>query len=143
MGAANRTNRMKKKNNRERQTEESGVKNGINGSIPHIELLKILSLTMRKRDDRYDLIKSMMRDGKIKSLLDIFKYIPKTVVADDLGKKVDRFNELMNRVDQFTVEELFLMASWCNLSPEEILQLTLVEYRKSKKKITRSKAQSL
>lgn len=133
---------MQKKKNRERQTDDSGVRNGINGSTLYVELLKILSLTMRKRDDRYDLIKSMMRDGKIKSLLDIFKYIPKTVVADDLGKKVDRFNELMNRVDQFTVEELFLMASWCNLSPEEILQLMLVEYRKSKKKITRSKAAS-
>ena len=133
---------MQKKNNRELQTDESGVKNGINGSIPYIELVKILSLTMRKRDDRYDLIKSMMRDGKIKSLLDIFKYIPKTVVADDLGKKVDRFNDLMNQVDQFTVEELFIIANRCHLSHEEILQLMLVEYKKSKKKIARSKAAS-
>ncbi len=46
---------------------------------------------MGHRDPRYDLIRSMINDGKIVSFNDIFKFIPKTIVAKDLGKKVDRF----------------------------------------------------
>jgi len=53
---------------------------------------------MTNRDPRYELVKPMVENGKIEVFTDIFKYIPKTKVATDLGKKVDRFNELMNNV---------------------------------------------
>ena len=47
---------------------------------------------MIKRDSRYNVIKAMIADGNIVTFNDIFEYIPKTIVAIDLGKKVDRFN---------------------------------------------------
>jgi hypothetical protein len=80
----------------------------------------------------------MLKDGKIHTFLDIFNYIPKSVVAADLGKKTVHFTKLMNRVDQFTLEELFLIANFCNLSTDEILSLVNKEYLKNKDKIEKS-----
>jgi hypothetical protein len=94
---------------------------------------------MANRDPRYDLIKPMLVEGKIISFKDIFKYIPKTIVANDLGKKVDRFTELMNRVDQFTLEELFMIAKFCGLDDEQMLKLVMSEYIKIKSKIIKRK----
>ena len=87
---------------------------------------------MIKRDNRYDLIKPMVDTGKIVSFNDIFKYIPKTVVAKDLGKKVDRFNTLMSRVEEFALQDLFIIAGFCELGEEDILKLIVNEYKKNK-----------
>ncbi|HEY4063130.1 MAG TPA: hypothetical protein VGM30_14590 [Puia sp.] len=92
---------------------------------------------MSKRDTRYDLIEPMIATGKITSFNDIFKYIPKTVVARDLGKKVDRFSELMVRVDKFTLEDLFIIARFCSIDEITILTLVKAEYLKNKSKIQR------
>ena len=97
---------------------------------------------MQNRDTRYDLIKPMINAGNIESFNDIFKYIPKTVVANDLGKKVDRFTALMNRVEKFTVEELFTIARFCSINDQKILELMYNEHLKNKKKIIKSKTSS-
>ena|SRR5258708_21628512 len=94
---------------------------------------------MGQRDPRYDLIKPMIGDGKINSFNDIFKFIPKTVVAKDLGKKVDRFTELMNRIEKFTLRDLFIIAKFCEMSESQMLKLAENEYLKSKSKIIKSK----
>ncbi|HWK08044.1 MAG TPA: hypothetical protein VNS58_30655 [Puia sp.] len=94
---------------------------------------------MGNRDPRYDLIKPMIIGGKIKTFNDIFKFIPKTVVATDLGKKVDRFTDLMNRVEGFTLEELFMIARFCELDEAQMLELAENEYRISKSKIKKNK----
>lgn len=85
---------------------------------------------MGNRDSRYDLIKPMLSEGKIVSFTDIFKYIPKTIVANDLGKKVDRFTIMMSQVGKFTLEEIFRMAALCRLSEEQMFRLLLQEYVK-------------
>jgi hypothetical protein len=90
---------------------------------------------MSNRDNRYDLIEPMIAKGKIVSFNDIFKYIPKTVVANDLGKKVDRFSELMTRVEKFTLEDLYIIARFCSIKEVTILELVNNEYLKSKSKI--------
>ena len=93
---------------------------------------------MIKRDHRYDLIKTMFNDGKIKALNDIFKYIPKTVLAKDLGKKVDRFTALINKVERFTLEELFRIAKLCDLENSQILELVMKDYAAQKKTIDKA-----
>ena len=85
---------------------------------------------MRQRDARYAIIKPMLNTGEIQSFVDIFKFIPKSVVAADLGKKVDRFTELMNRIEEFTVGELLIIGNWCNLSISEMFKLVEAEYLK-------------
>lgn len=93
---------------------------------------------MEKRDSRYELIRPMFNGGKIKTLTDIFKFIPKTVVAGDLGKKVDRFTALINKVERFTLEELFRIADLCDLERSQILQLVMEDYTSQKRKIDRT-----
>lgn len=107
-----------------------------------IILSKTFSLYMTNRDTRYDLIKPMINAGNIASFNDIFKYIPKTVVANDLGKKVDRFTALMNRVEKFSIEELFTIARFCSIDELKILELMYNEHLKNKRKIIKSKAPS-
>ncbi len=97
---------------------------------------------MSSRDHRYELIKPMLNAGNIESFNDIFKFIPKTVVANDLGKKVDRFTTLMNRVEKFTLDELFTIARHCFIEESAILKLAHNEYLKKRKKVARSKIET-
>jgi hypothetical protein len=87
---------------------------------------------MIKRDDRYDVIKPMVDSGQLVSFNQIFKYIPKTVVAKDLGKKVDRFNVLMNHVDEFTLAEVFRIGHFCKIDDWAILKLVMYDHQHSK-----------
>src|ERR1700722_14549092 len=91
-----------------------------------------------KRDHRYDLIKPMVETGKIMFFNDIFKYIPKTIVAKDLGKKVDRFNILMTHVEQFSLDDLFILAGFFDMENREMLNLVMNDYERSKQEIPRS-----
>jgi hypothetical protein len=87
---------------------------------------------MSNRDPRYELVKPMVEAGKIEVFTDIFKFIPKTKVATDLGKKVDRFNELMNNVENFNLKDLFLIAKFCELEEEQMLELVMKQYHETK-----------
>ena len=87
---------------------------------------------MRQRDHRYGYIKLLLADGKIQSFGDIFDHVPKTIVANDLGKNVHRFTELMNRIEKFTLEELLQIGTYCKLTSTETLKLVNAEYIKQK-----------
>ena len=76
----------------------------------------------------------MLEKGNIQSFNDIFKYIPKTVVAINMGKKVDRFTDMMNRVEKFKLEEVFAVAKLCEIDDADMIKLVYQEYVKQKKK---------
>jgi hypothetical protein len=80
---------------------------------------------MRSEEARYLTIKPMLHDGKIKTFLDIFIFIPPTIVAKDLGKRGPRFTELINNPEGFTLGEIFLLARFFNLTVTEIFQLII------------------
>jgi hypothetical protein len=94
---------------------------------------------MIKRDRRYELIKTMFNDGKIQTLNDIFEFVPKTIVATDLGKKVDRFTALINKVEKFTVEDLFRIGKLCDLEESQMFRLALKDYSIQKKNIEKQR----
>jgi hypothetical protein len=83
---------------------------------------------MIKRDDRYNLIKLLHADGQIKILDDIFKYVPKTVVATDLGKKVTDFNVLLARPDNFELREIYRIGNLCGLTDRDAYLLVEAQY---------------
>ena len=93
---------------------------------------------MGNRDTRYDLIEPMMSQGKIVSFTDVFKYIKKTVVAIDLGKKVDRFNTLMSRVEEFMLSDLFIIAGFFEIDEDDIIRLIMIDYKRNKEDIRMS-----
>ena len=94
---------------------------------------------MSNRDNRYTIIEPMIAAGRIVTFTDIFKFIPKTVVANDMGKKVDRFNELMARVEKFTLEDLYIIARFCAIEEATILELANNEYLKRKGRSPKTK----
>jgi len=90
---------------------------------------------MTHRDHRYSLVKPMVDAGKIEVFNDIFKFIPKTKVATDLGKKVDRFNELMSNVEEFMLKDLFIIAKFCELHETKMLELVMKQYFDNKNRL--------
>jgi len=94
---------------------------------------------MLNRDRRYVLIRTLFNDGKIHTFNEIFGFVPKTIVANDLGKKVDRFNKLMNKVEKFTLEEIFQIGRLCDLEEGQILQLVMEDYFMQKKTVDKPK----
>lgn len=82
---------------------------------------------MGSRDVRYQTIKPMLNEGSIKTFSDIFKFIKKSVVAADLGKRTTRFSELIERVEEFEVKELLMIARLCNLTIAEMFKLVEAE----------------
>jgi len=87
---------------------------------------------MSKRDERYDSIVSLYKDGKITTLTDIFKTVPKTVVSIDIGKRVADFNKRLNKPDLFEVGEIYLIGRLCGLTESEIYDLYEDHYFKIK-----------
>jgi hypothetical protein len=82
---------------------------------------------MGTRDPRYDLINPMLSQGQIVSFADIFKYIKKTVVANDLGKKVDRFTIMMEQPKKFSVEDVYEMADLFSIDVRTMFELIYKE----------------
>ncbi|HWK02109.1 MAG TPA: hypothetical protein VNS58_00660 [Puia sp.] len=89
---------------------------------------------MVNRDRRYELISVLFKEGKIQTFNDIFVFVPKTIVATNMGKKVDRFTLLMNRVEKFTLENIFQIGKLCDLGESQMLELVMKEYSIQKKK---------
>ena len=83
---------------------------------------------MADRDIRYSVIKPMYKEGRIRSFMDIFIYIPKTVVAGDLGKKVARFSAQLSHLENFDLTDLFLIGNLCDLSRTQMLKLMTMEF---------------
>ncbi|HTI89823.1 MAG TPA: hypothetical protein VL727_04500 [Puia sp.] len=81
-----------------------------------------------KRDDLYETIRPLFEQGLIRRFRDIFQYVAESTFAADLGKKTERFKELIEQVDQFTVEEIVLMGSLVNLSLGEMISLIIADY---------------
>jgi hypothetical protein len=80
---------------------------------------------MVNRDPRYFLIQKMIEKGDVKSFNDIVEggFVPRTIIATDLGMKVTRFNEFLRKTELFTMEQILLIGSWCELEAKVILTL--------------------
>lgn len=83
---------------------------------------------MPERDIRYTVIKPLYVEGKLKTFMEIFKYVPRTVVAGDLGKKVARFSAQLNHLENFDLGDLFLIGNLCNLTRTQMLKLMTMEF---------------
>ncbi len=84
-------------------------------------------------DPRYIAAKRMVENGDIVAFNQLFTIIPKSIVAADLGTQNVRFTMLMNHIERFTLQELFLLGSFFELNEEEIVRLALNQYKEQKK----------
>jgi len=93
---------------------------------------KFISLIMEK-DERYKAVKRLIEKGDITEFNEMFTYIPKTVVARDLGAAPARFSEKMNLIEKFTLQDMFSIAKLLEVESIDILRLADNQYSEQKK----------
>jgi hypothetical protein len=98
----------------------------------------MLSLIMKK-DDKYKRIHPLVLWGTIKAFSDIFDYISKSNVAEELGKEKSRFNELIQRPYEFSFESVDKLSRLCELNLKQIAALIEPECLKEKKEVPEHK----
>lgn len=83
-----------------------------------------------KKDERYEVVKELIDSGRISEFRHIFKYIPKTVIAHDLGTNTTRMTRLIENVEELTIEDLRMIGNLIDVSYHAILQLVIKQYDK-------------
>lgn len=74
----------------------------------------------------------MIEHDRIEDLKDIFKYIPKTVVAKDLGINNNRFSDLLKTPKNLRVYDLVRLADLCGITLRQIFDLITTELEREK-----------
>lgn len=92
------------------------------------------------KDKRYKTVYHLISGGHVKTLIEIFDSIPKSVVAKDLGISLDRFTKMINEVDRFSVRNLFRMATLIEVDELMILNLVYHQYQEGKRSKKRGKS---
>ena len=94
------------------------------------------------KDVRYNVVKQIIQSGLIEELSDIFKYIPKTIVANDLEKDTGRTYVFFEKMEQLTLRDIYRLAQLIEVDAPVIFNLidrqyvnTLEEEKKSKTKL--------
>jgi hypothetical protein len=75
----------------------------------------------------------MVSAGRIHHFRDLFHFIPKTIVARDLGINNVRFTRLIDEVEGFTLSDLLRLAALMEMEPLSVLRLVLDQHAADKK----------
>ncbi len=85
------------------------------------------------KDRRYELIVPMVSAGRIHHFRDLFHFIPKTIVARDLGINNVRFTRLIDDLEGFTLKDLLRLAALMEMETALLLRLILDQHAAEKK----------
>ena len=80
------------------------------------------------KDQRYDTVKFLLEGGRIKTFMQIFEHIPKSVVANNLGTNYNRLAKMLDQVDLFTLKEIFQLGSLFDINEKEMLDLVYQQH---------------
>ena len=80
-----------------------------------------------------------LHSGHIKYFREIFDSLPKSVLYKDLGMNNQRFTQLMNNVELFTLNDLFRIADLIETDKKNILDIAYAQYQIDSTKKTSSK----
>ena len=75
------------------------------------------------KDERYEIVKDMIEAGKVTEFRQIFKYVPKTVLAHDLSTNTTRMTRMIDDVQEFSVKEIFIIAELIEVDHSVIYRL--------------------
>ena len=74
-------------------------------------------------DPRYGTIKVLMEAGHIKTIRDIFIFIPKSIVYKDLGANFNRFDKAIIDPSLFKLGELLKLAEMFNIDERKFIEM--------------------
>jgi len=85
------------------------------------------------RDHRYKTVKVLIESGIITEFNQIFLYIPKSVVSEDMGINYSRFVRLLRQVELFRLKELIIMSIFFEVEGKAFIELAHSQYLTDKK----------
>jgi hypothetical protein len=85
------------------------------------------------KDRRYKTVKILIDNGHVKTLLDLFDAIPRSIVANDFGTNFPRFHRLINNVEHLRLKEIYTLANLFDVDEEKVLRLAHNQYMNKKK----------
>ena len=74
-------------------------------------------------DPRYGTIKVLIESGHIKSIREIFQFIPKTTVYRDLGVNFNRFDRAIHDPSIFRIQELVILAELFQVDAKKLIDM--------------------
>ena len=80
------------------------------------------------KDHRYKTVKVLIESQIITEFNQIFLYIPKSVVADDMGINYSRFVKLIQQVELFRLKELIIMSGFFEVDGKAFIELAHSQY---------------
>jgi hypothetical protein len=86
-----------------------------------------------KKDERYEVVKDMIETGRITEFKQIFKYMPKTVMAHDLSTNTTRMTRLIDNVEEFTLEEVYEISALIEVDRLVIFKILDKQFSNSEK----------
>jgi plasmid maintenance system antidote protein VapI len=75
------------------------------------------------KDKRYNTLKKLIEVGATTSISEILEVVPKTVIGNDMGMHHQTFNKLVNSPENFTVKNIFRIATLIGVEKMTMLNL--------------------
>lgn len=85
------------------------------------------------KDSRYKVVKVLIESGEIKSFDQIFEFIAKRVVYDDLGVNYAKFQRIFLNPALLTLRELMILADLIECDPHKLFDLAISKRAAAKK----------
>jgi hypothetical protein len=75
------------------------------------------------KDKRYNTLKKLIEASATTSISEILDVVPKTVIGNDMGMHHQTFNKLINNPENFTLKDIFHIASLIGVEKMTMLNL--------------------
>lgn len=87
-----------------------------------------------EKDSRTQTVKILIEGGHLSQFREIFKTIPKTVVAKQNGFLYQRLSQAINKVGNLKIDDVFALSIYFDIQPEDLFKLIGNQYNHSKGK---------
>jgi hypothetical protein len=77
------------------------------------------------KDNRYNIARIFIEKGEIKTIAQIFEYIPKSVVSHEIKTNNNRFTRLINEPLEFKLIELSKIAKAIGIETKVLVNMAL------------------
>jgi hypothetical protein len=106
------------------------------GHLAELSLMEMLSIIEsdcamprpKVKDERFDNVNVVFRAGNIRTLEDIFRYVPKSLVGPQLKMKQERLARLIFKVSKFEIRDVLLIGGLFRLTKKETFRLIVKSY---------------
>ena len=82
-------------------------------------------MAKKTRDPRYRAVQSLIVNNQISTLNEVFAFLPKSVVSNDLGQNYDTFLNRISNPDGFTVGDIKKISALIGIDEGKFFQLLL------------------